>query len=97
MYNQTLMKHLLQIAIFASCALVVTISLVLINQSVLTHSNEISSTLPQPNNGTSVPNETHLVLTGCNTDSDGTGKVDVYCPNYNTFIPRSSNQSIKMD
>src|SRR5690242_11775186 len=79
------MKHLLLIAILASCALVVTISLVLLNQSVLTHSNEIASTFPQPNNGTSIQNETHLVLTGCSTDSDGTGKVDVYCPNYDTF------------
>ena len=79
------MKRLFQIVIFASCALVVAVSLVLINQSILTHPYEIASTLPQPNNGTSVPNETHLVITGCNTDSDGTGKVDVYCPNYDTF------------
>lgn len=79
------MKRFFQIAIFVSCALVVTMSLLLINQSVLIHSAEIASTLPQPNNGTSMPNETHLVLTGCTTDSDGTGKVDISCPNYDVF------------
>ena len=79
------MKHLLQIAIFMSCALAVTVSVVLINQSILTHSNEITATIPQPNNGTSISNESHLVLTGCTTDSDGTGKTDVNCPNYYTF------------
>ena len=79
------MKYLLQIAIFMSCALAVTVSVVLINQSILTHSNEITATIPQPNNGTSISNESHLVLTGCTTDSDGTGKTDVNCPNYDTF------------
>jgi len=68
-----------------SCALAVTVSVVLINQSILTHSNEITATIPQPNNGTSISNESHLVLTGCTTDSDGTGKTDVNCPNYDTF------------
>src|SRR6185312_4936597 len=79
------MKHLFQFAIFISCALAVTLSVVFMNQSILAHSNEITATVPQPNNGTSIPNESHLVLTECTADSDGTGKTDVNCPNYDTF------------
>lgn len=38
-------------------------------------------------NGTNVytVNENHLVLQGCTTDSDGTGRIDVSCPNYEVF------------
>jgi Cysteine-rich secretory protein family len=79
------MKHLPKIVIAISCVLAVIVALVFINQIMLIHSSEITSTLPQPNNETSMSNENHVVLTGCATDSDGTGKIDVYCPNYDVF------------
>ncbi|HEX5457454.1 MAG TPA: CAP domain-containing protein [Candidatus Nitrosotalea sp.] len=53
------------------------------NQSASTHGETTS--ISQQENGTNVPNEGHIVLMGCSTDSDGTGKIDVYCPNYGTF------------
>ncbi|VVC05999.1 Uncharacterised protein [uncultured archaeon] len=59
------------------------ISLLFINQSALIHSG---GTI-QPNSETPVatPNENHLVLTGCTTDSDGSGMTDVFCPNHDVF------------
>jgi uncharacterized protein YkwD len=77
-----LLKHHLGIAISIGCVLSITISLLFLNQSVLIHSSGTTS-----NNGTPVttPNENHLVLTGCSTDSDGTGKTDVFCPNHDVI------------
>jgi uncharacterized protein YkwD len=53
------------------------------NQSASTHGETTS--IPQQENGTNIPDESHVVLTGCTTDSDGAGKIDVYCPSYGTF------------
>jgi len=80
------MKHLLKIAISTICILTVIVAIILVNQSTLIHSSEITQTLSQPNNETgTVPNGNHAVLTGCTTDSDGAGKTDVYCTNYGVF------------
>ena len=52
-----------------------------LNQSAF-HSSEAA----QSNNDTPIATtENHIVLTGCTTDSDGTGRTDVFCPNNDTF------------
>ncbi len=75
------MRYSLEIVILF-CVIVIVIAVLFINQSGLIHSE---NTLD--NNGTVVqaPNEDHLVLQGCATDSDGAGKIDVSCPNYNVL------------
>ncbi len=75
------MKRLLEISIAICCILAVIVAVSLMNQSV---SSKTTSILQQ-DNGTNMPNEGHVVLTGCATDSDGAGKTDVSCPNYGTF------------
>lgn len=80
------MKHWSRIAIYIGCTIAVILSIVFLNQNLLDHSNGIASTPLQPNNGTdTLTNGSHAVLTGCTTDSDGKGKIDVFCPNYEVF------------
>ncbi len=76
------MKYRLEIAITIGCVLAIIASFSFVNQSQLIHSSETRS-----NNETLLPvqNGSHVVLTGCTTDSDGTGHTDVFCPNNEVF------------
>jgi uncharacterized protein YkwD len=79
------MKYLSKIGIATGGILAVIVVIILIGQGVLIYSDG-STTISRANNGTSnIPDISHLVLTGCTTDSDGTGKIDVQCPNYGVF------------
>ncbi|HYL65497.1 MAG TPA: CAP domain-containing protein [Candidatus Limnocylindrales bacterium] len=75
------MKHTQEIAISLGAILAVIVAVFLINQISLIHSDKITA---QQTNDTvaQVQNQIHLVLTGCSTDSDGSGKIDLSCPNY---------------
>ena len=75
------MKHRLEIAICIGCVLSIIVSFSL-SQSILVHSSEATQSNDTP---VITPNEDHLVLTGCTTDSDGTGKTDIFCPNHDVF------------
>ena len=79
------MKHLLKIVVSVGCVLSVVLAVALAYQNMSAHP-EITSTFSQPNRekGTISP-EANIVLTGCTTDSDGTGKTDVSCPPYPVF------------
>ncbi len=75
------MRHTLEIVIL-SCATVIVVAVLFINQSGLIHNESIpdnSKTVVQ------IQNENHLVLQGCSTDSDGAGKIDISCPNYDVL------------
>lgn len=75
------MKHRLEIIISAGCLLSVIAAFSILNQDAFTHSSGAQS-----NNETPVPiSGDHVVLTGCTTDSDGTGRTDVFCPNNEIF------------
>ncbi len=78
------MKRVLGVSIAICCVLAVLVAIVLMNQNASIYHSKTISTVPY-DNGTSIPNEGHVVLTGCTTDSDGMGKTDVSCPNYGTF------------
>ncbi|HYL65674.1 MAG TPA: CAP domain-containing protein [Nitrosopumilaceae archaeon] len=73
------MKHRLEIVISIGCVLSIIASFSFLNQSALIHSGETT----QSNN--EMPNGNYIVLTGCTTDSDGTGRTDVFCPNHDVF------------
>ncbi len=77
------MKYGLGIIIPLSCAAAIIVVIFFISQSGLIH----SSIDNLGNNETIIytTNQNHLVLQDCTTDSDGKGRIDISCPNYDLF------------
>ena len=60
-------------------------SIFLITHNTLNHSDDNTSILEKNNTSEFTQNVNYLVLTGCTTDSNGAGKIDITCPNYDVL------------
>lgn len=79
------MKYHLGVAITIGCIAAVITGIFLITQNTLNHSDDSISTLQKNDNAELTQNVNYLILTGCTTDSNGAGKIDISCPNYDVL------------